>query len=234
MQIQLQDIASEGLKARLALPHGKAHVGVLVLPSVAGLGGHTNTTLTELASAGFLALAWDAFGAYDLGIDQKEKARIAESVQQDAAVVEEHRHWVGYLQKEFQLVRIGTLGFCRGGRMSLLLAAQDPRIAAAVAYYPTLRDPKPALVVDPVPLVGKVSCPVQIHYPGSDELTSQASFGRLRAALETRKSGATSTYFHPGAGHGFISRASQPGPDAAACVIAWPATVAFLKAALFA
>jgi dienelactone hydrolase len=191
-----------------------------------------STVLTQLGEAGLMALAWDPFSAYDAGIDQKEKARIADNVQQDALVLNEHKHWVGYLQKELGLARIAALGFCRGGRMSLLLAAQDTRIAAVAAYYPTLREPKPALVVDPVPLMGKLTCPVQVHYAGKDVLTSHASFGRLRAALEARESGLTSTYFHPQAGHGFLSRAGEKGPDGAASAFAWPATIAFLKAAL--
>jgi len=236
MQAQpLKDITSEGLRGRLAQPSRttEARVGVLVLPSVSGLAGNMSTVLAQLAEAGFLAVAWDPFWAYDTDIDQKEKARIAENVQQDALVVNEHKHWVGYMQKDLGVARIGALGFCMGGRMSLLLAAQDTRIAAVAAYYPTLREPKPALVVDPVPLMGKVTCPVQVHYPGKDVLTSHASFGRLRAALEARESGLTSTCFHPHAGHGFLSRANEKGhPDAAASAFAWPATLSFLKAAL--
>jgi carboxymethylenebutenolidase len=231
----LKDITREGLRARLAQPdHAmRASVGVFVLPSVSGLAGNTSTVLTQLGEAGLPALAWDPFSAYDAGIDQKEKARIADTVQQDAVVVNEHKHWIGYMQKELGLGRVAALGFCMGGRMSLLLAAQDARIAAVAAYYPTLRVPKPAPVVDPVPLLGKLACPVQVHYPGSDALTSHASFARLRAALEARESGLTSTYFHPHAGHGFLSRSNEKGhPDAAASALAWPATVSFLKAAL--
>jgi carboxymethylenebutenolidase len=229
-----KDIHSEKLRARLAPPdHAETNTGVLVLPPVSGLAGNLSKVLTQLAEAGFFALAWDPYSAHDAGIDEKEKTRIANTVQQDALVVNEHKHWVGYMEKELGLARIGAIGFCMGGRMSLLLAAQDPRIAAVVAYYPTMRDPKPALVVDPVPLMGKVTCPVQVHYPGRDVLTPHANFQRLRAALEARESGLTSTYFHPHAGHGFLSRAGEKGhPDAAASTFAWPATVSFLKAAL--
>ena len=209
----------------------KASAGVLVLPSVSGLPGVAKV-LAQLADAGFLALAWDPYSAYDAGIEQKEKVRIADTVQQDALVLNEHKHWVGYMQEAHRVARVGTLGFCMGGRMSLLLGAQDLRIAAVAAYYPTLRDPKPERVIDPVPLVAGLACPVQIHYPGSDVLTSHASFGRLRAALEARESGLTSTFFHPKAGHGFLSRAGESGPDGVASALAWPATVAFLKAAL--
>jgi carboxymethylenebutenolidase len=229
----LKDISSEGLPARLARPMETPNgTGVLLLPGVSGLDDTIDAVLAQLSEAGFTAIAWDPFHAYDRGMDVKEKARIAYNVQQDAEVVKEHKHWTGYLQQELGLDRIATLGFCMGGRQSLLLAAQDARIAAAVAFYPTLRDPKPAVVVDPVPLMGQLSCPVQVHYPGRDATTSQASFGRLRAALETRDSGLTSVNFYPQASHGFYARAGEQGhPDAAASALAWPATLTFLRTA---
>ena len=232
MSQPMKDVVSEGLRARIALPDRKTNRGVLVLPAVSGLAG-VNRALGDLAAAGFTALAWDPFSAYDAGIDENEKGRIANNVQQDAQVLNDHKHWAGYMQKELGLARISTMGFCMGGRMSILLAAQDPRIVSAVAFYPTMRDPLPALVVDPVPLVSKTKAHIQVHCPGKDALTPHANFHRLQAALEARESGATSIYWHPLAGHGFLSRQDEKGhPDADASAIAWPAAVAFLQSAL--
>jgi carboxymethylenebutenolidase len=231
--LAIGDVRSQGLSARVAKPSDSSNgIGVLVLPGVSGVDGTIDRALGSLVQAGFIALAWDPFYAYDAGMDVKEKARIAYTIQQDAEVLKEHRHWVGYMQHELGCARVAALGFCMGGRMSLLLAAQDGRIATVVAFYPTLRHPKPAVVVDPVPLMAQVRCAVQVHYPGKDTTTSHASFNSLRTALEARTSGLTSVYFYPEAHHAFLSRAGdKEHPDAAASALAWPATLSFLSTA---
>jgi carboxymethylenebutenolidase len=229
----LQDVTSEGLRARLALAEPPGSAGVLVLPAVSGLAGNIGKLLAGLAGAGLNALAWDPFSAHPADIALADKQKITETEQRDELAQREHSHWVDYLREERGLETVGVLGFCMGGRMSVLLAAADRRIASCVAYYPTLRDPQPANVLDPVPRAAKIACPVQIHYPGKDHLTSQASFGRLRTALEARTAAATAIYFHPQATHGFLSRAGEAGhPDAAAGALSWPATLAFLQATL--
>jgi carboxymethylenebutenolidase len=218
---------------RLGQPRGIPNgVGVLVLPGVSGIDAVIDRVLTDLAGAGFCAVAWDPFQSYDPAMDLKEKARIAYTVQLDADVLEQHSAWARHIDQALGLRRIAVLGFCMGGRMALLLAAQDSRIGAAVAFYPTLRDPKPAVVIDPVPLMAQVRCPVQLHYPGKDAATSRANFNALRTALEARSSGLTSVFFHPAASHAFLSRAGESDhPDGAASALSWPAALSFLATA---
>jgi len=230
----LQDITSGGLRARLALPQHPCDAGVLVLPSALGLGAMINRILTELANAGLAALAWDPFSAYDPIMSQEQKSKITETVQRDKIVLREHAHWLDHLQEQFGAKNCATLGFCMGGRMSLHLAAMDARVKAAVAFYPTLRDPRPENMVDLVPLTDRIACPVLVHYPGQDHLTSRDSFDQLRAALEGRRGPApTMAFFHPHARHGFMNQANKAGgPDAAATAIAWPPTLIFLRTVL--
>jgi carboxymethylenebutenolidase len=231
---ELQDIADAGLRARMALPQRKADAGVLVLPSAVGLGATVNRVLAELAGAGLAALAWDPFSAYDTVLTQEQKSRITETEQADEAVLREHVFWLDHLHDRLGARNVATLGFCMGGRMSLHLAAKDARVKAAVAFYPTLRDPRPENMVDLVPLAGGISCPVLVHYPGQDHLTSRASFGQLRASLESRPGSApTTVFFHPHARHGFMNQDQANGsPDAAATALAWPPTVAYLRTVL--
>ena len=118
--------------------------------------------------------------------------------------------------------------------MSLVLAAGDQRLQACVAFYPTVRDPKPAKASDVAALAPNIACPVQIHYPGQDYVTSNASFQKLRTALESRPSPApTCIYYYPQAHHGFLGKSRKESvDDADAGSIAWPAAVAFFRAAL--
>ena len=64
-------------------------------------------------------------------------------------------------------------GECNAG--VLLLAAEDTRVKAFSAFYPTMRDPRPANAIDLPPMADKIACPVQVHYPGRDHLTSPAT-----------------------------------------------------------
>lgn len=228
------DITRSGGRARLAQPLENCHAGVILLPSVVGLNQATDDLLVRLADAGFTALAWDPFFTYAPNLTREEKGRLSASVFDDTVLQREHSGWIDYMQQDLGVAKVGVIGFCMGGRMSLVLAAADRRLRACVAFYPSIRDPKPAKASDVVALAANIACPVQIHYPGLDYVTSNASFQKLRTALEARPDPAPScVHYYPQANHGFLGKTHEESPaDAAAGTIAWPTTVAFLRAAL--
>jgi carboxymethylenebutenolidase len=229
----IRDISFGKLHAQLLQPEADTRSGVLVLPSRDGVGGALDIVLSGLAAVGLAGFAWDPYTAYG-PVTEEDKARISQKVQQDAIVEQEHVQCLDYMQQELHLERIGTIGFCMGGRMAIVLAADDARINAVSAYYPTLRMPMPANVKDAVALAPKVPCPVEAHYPGKDILTTYESFQRLRAALESRKVlAATLSYFHPDATHSFFPQAHEPSrANEAAAHLAWPGTLAFFRSVL--
>jgi carboxymethylenebutenolidase len=227
---QLEDIVRDTTRGRVA--RASSREAVLLIPSAMGLNAFVDEKLIELAQAGFTALAWDPFYKYP-DLPAEKRSAHTDTVQQDAAVQKEHVRWLDYLKDEAGMERIGVLGFCMGARMSLALPAADARVDAAVSYYPTIRDPKPANVLDLLASAASIPCPVLVHYPGLDHLTSHTSFHKLRAALESRKDAGTFVHFHPRAHHGFQSKTSEENrDDYAAGLLAWPATLAFLKATL--
>ena len=232
--ITIKDIHRKGLHARYAKPRGKCSAGVLLLPSAFGFGPSVDDQLTRLVKAGLAALAWNPYSAYDPAISADERTRISGTVLMDADCLREQSSWVDYMSSTLDLSSIGLLGFCMGGRMALLLAAEDARIKAAAAFYPTMRDPLPANAIDLPPVADKIICPVQVHYPGKDHLTSHASLQRLRAALDARVGPTPAAVIHyPQASHGFLGKTREQSiADYESSHTCWAVTTAFFNATL--
>ncbi|MFH1604039.1 MAG: dienelactone hydrolase family protein [Pseudomonadota bacterium] len=233
-QTVFEEIRHDGLHVRYTRPAGESRAGVLFLPSVNGLTPAVDELLAQLADVGLLALAWDPFTAYPDAVTREQRGKISASVFKDTELVREHRACVDMLEKDLGAAKIGVVGFCMGGRMALRLAADEPRIAAASSFYPTMREPKPAGATDLPSVAGSIRCPVQVHYPGLDYVTSPASFERLRVALEARDGSApTVVYYHPKANHGFLGKTREESPeDYAAGLVSWPAALAFFRSTL--
>ncbi|MFM9970062.1 MAG: dienelactone hydrolase family protein [Burkholderiales bacterium] len=233
-KIIIKDIHRKGLHARYAKPWGKCKAGVLLLPSAFGFGPGVDEQLAHLAQAGLAALAWNPYSAYDANLPREERSRISETVLMDADCLREQSSWIDYMMDNLSLPNVGLLGFCMGGRMAMLLAAEDSRIKAVSAFYPTMRDPRPANAIDLPPVADKIICPVQVHYPGKDHLTSYASLQRLRTALDARTSTQPAAILHyPQGTHGFLGKTKEASPqDFASGLTSWPVTTAFFNAAL--
>src|SRR5439155_1561081 len=124
-------------------------------------------------------------------------------VHDEAAAVDQAR-CLTYLRDVLGLQRVGVIGWCMGGRMVLRLAAGDPGLAACVAYFPTLREPRPEHEADVIAVVDRIVCPVQALYGGKDHVTAPAAFASLQAALQ-RRSQPTMIHVYPDADHGFLA-----------------------------
>jgi carboxymethylenebutenolidase len=131
------------------------------------------------------------------------------------------------------LKAIGTLGFCLGGRFSLLLCVRDRRLGACLTYYPSIRVPKPPNQhQDAVALAAEISCPVQLVYPGQDHVIERETFLQLQATLQKRHA-PTIVQFYPEASHSFMVLDRTSGEvDRAAARLSWPQAIAFLSACL--
>ena len=68
-------------------------------------------------------------------------------------------------------------------------------------------------------------------YDAADQVITPEVFTELRTALESRVVGATEVQIHPGAEHGFMERPTSEA-NATATRLAWPQTLAFIRAAV--
>jgi len=206
-----------------------AQAGVLLLPSVHGVDQYARAYAHALAEAGLATVIWEPFpGAPPAESREQRAARLATLT--DSASLREMTWWLDFMASELTLSKIGTAGFCLGGRYGLLLSARDRRIAACVSYYPTIETPPlPGQDEDVVALAKGIPCPVHTIRAGKDHLTSHDVFQRLQANLQSRMA-PTMVQHYPAGDHGFMQRTGAT--NEAAIHLSTPQTIAFLKAAL--
>ncbi|HLG71148.1 MAG TPA: alpha/beta fold hydrolase [Chloroflexota bacterium] len=202
-----------------------ATAGMLLLPHVTGIEEGMHHDAQTFADAGFTTFVWDPYPGFDLS-SGKEPPRCV-----DDTVTGNQAKTIDWMLSELGVQRVGLVGWCMGGRMALNLAARERRLAVAVAYYPSIREPRRAEELDTPALVPDIRCPLQVVYPGKDHVTSNATFQRLREALDRSPAPKMILQF-PDAVHGFLSRMGEAEANRQAGELAWPQTMAFVGAAL--
>ena len=218
-----------GASCFLSRPAGTVKAGLLLLPTYTGNDRFARDYADRLAELGFATLAWNPYlGTSDALPAEEARERVA--TLKDGACLEHLSICAGYLQDELRVPTIGTIGFCFGGRFSLLLAARDRRIAACVAVYPSIFSPKAAYHdEDAVAMAPTISAPVLLIAAGQDKVMTAEVRGPLSLALNDRST-PTAIVFFPEADHGFMHRPS-PANDMATR-LARPQINAFLEAHL--
>jgi len=230
MSPKSQDIKQTGLFGFLAQPDEGATSGVLILPSIFGVNAFVRGYAETLARAGLAAAVVDYYaggglpGSYD---DAKATARKLS----DGQVANMETRWLDYLAGDLRLTSVGVIGFCLGGRFSLIAAARDKRIKACAAVYPSIESPLPAnQELDAVALSAGIAGAVHVVQPGHDHVASPETYASLKQTL-FKRSAPTIWQYYPDAEHGFMHRKDPPA-NPAATAVASPQVVAFLKGCL--
>jgi carboxymethylenebutenolidase len=123
---------------------------------------------------------------------------------------------------------MGEVGFCFGGRNTLLYAAHNPNLKAAVAYYGFIKSPtspiKPRTAMD---VIDQIHCPVLGLYggqdPGNPPDVVRAAEAKAKAAGKT-----VEMVIYPDAPHGFHAD-YRPSYRQADAEDAWRRTVAWFR-----
>src|SRR5207237_5735095 len=104
---------------------------------------HIKDVCDRLAADGFVALAPDLFHGKTASTQEPDTAgKLLMEMQLDEAA-RDMKGAVGWLAASDKTTgnRVGIVGFCMGGGLALLAAADNPTIAAVVAYYPGFGTP---------------------------------------------------------------------------------------------
>lgn len=217
--------------AYLAEPDGGSRGGMLLLPMIDGIGQRVKRFAQDIAETGVTTLCWDVFHGASSDTHSHDELFAMLAKMDDSAALGEQHELLEYLYQQRGVERVGTIGYCLGGRFALLLGAAEPRLANVIAYHPTVPlEPAANHSMDPFEATGRIEAPVLMHYPGQDTLVPMESFRALRDGLESRQEADTITHLYPRAEHGF-SNDSRHGNQANldAYERSWPQTLEFIK-----
>lgn len=211
-------------------PEPVSHAGIVLLPTIFGVDRFARDTADALAAAGIAALVWDPYPG-QLPPASVPEALARAATLEDEACLKRMSNCVDHLLDQRGLKAVATLGFCLGGRFSMLLGARDRRLAACLAYYPSIRVPNlPHQEQDAVARAVEIDCPVQLVCAGQDDVIKRDTVLRLQAALQERRV-PTIVQYYPEAGHSFMAttRPTAPAADRKAALLSWPQSIAFLR-----
>jgi carboxymethylenebutenolidase len=207
----------------LAEPKGKGPFpAVVVVIEWWGLNDQIKGVADRLAAEGYVALVPDLY--YGKVTADPEKAHELMRGLDEKVAVKDLSSAVGYLRSlpEVGSSKVGSIGFCMGGGVSLRLALAGAGLSGAVMFY---GQPE----TDPAALKS-VSCPVLGLFGAEDQGIPTEKVEEMAKQLNQVGKGAeVKTY--PGAGHAFFNE-TRPSYNQAAAEDAWKRTLAFFKANL--
>ena len=221
-----------GFAGYLALPPAGRGPGLVLWQEIFGVNEHIRAVADQYALAGFVVLAPDVFWrqaprvelAY-AGADREQAVQLMQGYSADQAL-SDVAVAVDQIKTRPEVTgRVGSIGYCMGGRMAYLTAASTD-LDAAVAYYG-------GGIQTQLDRAASIRCPMQLHYAERDDHIPLAAVEQVRAALLQRGGVASSdVHVYPGAVHGFNcwARASYHPASAA---LALGRAVTFLAQHLF-
>jgi carboxymethylenebutenolidase len=209
----------------LVKPSSGSGPGVLVIQEWWGLDSGIKTMADRLGAAGFVALVPDLYHGELAAHDEMDKAaHLMQSMPPDRAG-RDMSGAVDYLASHSAVTSdgIGVVGFCMGGMLSFLIAANRPdKVKAVVPFYGF---PQGAMEPD----WSKLTASISGHMAEHDDFFPPAAAHALEAKLRGMGKDVTLTV-HPGTGHAFMGPHNALGTlNATLGDQIWPEVVSFLR-----
>jgi len=228
-------VAGGHIPAYRAMPAkpGK-HPTIVVIQEIFGVHEHIKDICRRLAKMGYYAIAPELFARQG---DVSKMTDIGEILSQvvakvpDAQVFADIDASIAFAKASghADTKKLGTMGFCYGGRMVWLYNQHNPRVKAGIAYYGLLSGLKSDIKAnDPIDIAATLNVPTLGLYAGSDSFIPDAMVDQMRAQLQKSSSGSEIVVF-PGLNHGFNAD-YRPTYDKAAADYAWKLAGDWLKA----
>lgn len=196
----------------LAIPAKGTGPGVIVIQEWWGLVDHIKDVCDRFAKEGYVALAPDLYhGESTKSPDEAGKLMMALRIDE---AERDLRGGIQYLlnHEATRGDKVGTIGFCMGGALSLYAASKNPQVGACVVFYGIHPNVKPDL--------SNLQAPVLGIYAERDKSVPPESVRELERKLkELGKS--VEIHIYPDTDHAFFNDRRPDVYNAKAAEDAW-------------
>jgi carboxymethylenebutenolidase len=198
--------------------------GVIVIQEWWGLVPHIKAVADRFAAEGFTALAPDLYRG-EAASEPDEAGKLMMGLKLDRAG-KDLSGAVDLLQEKTGRTKVGVVGYCMGGGLTLTLACQRPdAVAAAAPFYGVIPWPEAQ------PDWSAIGGVVEGHYAENDAFATPEAARALEADLKSRGKNAT-FHVYPGTHHAFFNDDRPDVYDATASNTAWSRVLALFRANL--
>ncbi len=190
----------------LAVPASGSGPGVIVVQEWWGLNPQIKGVADRLASEGFVALAPDLYHGELAEHDEMDKAAHLMNTLPGERAARDMLGAVDYLlaRDECTSTKVGAIGFCMGGMLTMILAAiGGDKIGAATPFYG-------APVFGNAPDWSGLTAPIKGHYAVNDDFFKPAEVTAIEEELKAMGKDVELT-IHVGAGHAFTNETNAMG-----------------------
>ena len=204
----------------LAAPTTAQGPGVVVIQEWWGLVDHIKDVCDRFAAEGFVALAPDFYHG-EIAKSPDEAGKMMMALRIDDAE-KDLKGAIDYLlaHAATSSSKVGTVGFCMGGALSLYAATKNDNVGACVVFYGGHPNVKPDLA--------NLKSPVLGIYGERDRSVSPSVVHELERKL--KELGKSFEYhIYPDADHAFFNDTRPTVYNAEAAADAWTRTVEFLR-----
>lgn len=212
----------EKVSAYLARPDAEGPSPALILiHEWWGLNEQVKGEARKFAEQGFVALAPDLYHGSVTG-DPSMAHELMRGLPQDRAVRDLKAAFAFLAARaDVKKEKIGSVGWCMGGGLSLQLAVNEPQLAASVVYYGAM----PTSAED----IQKIHAPVLGNFGGEDRGIKVEAVQAFEKAMKGKSA---DLKIYSGAGHGFQNANNKLSYHQNAAEDSWKRTLAFLNRTL--
>ena len=204
----------------LATPASGPGPGVIVIQEWWGLVPHVKDVADRFAGEGFVALAPDLYhGRSTTSPDEAGKLMMALEI---GRAERDLRGAIDFLLARDDVAgeRVGTVGFCMGGQLSLFAACANPSVGACVDFY--------GIHPNVTPDLASLQAPVLGFFAERDGFVTPEAARKLEADLRAAGKKVEITVFD-GADHAFFNDARPDVYHAAYAGECWSRMIAFYR-----
>ncbi|MFM7965207.1 MAG: dienelactone hydrolase family protein [Betaproteobacteria bacterium] len=198
--ISVKNTRNEQFDAYVSLPPTGRGPGLVILQEIFGVNEHIRAVADQYAADGYCVIAPDIFWRegrkIELAYDPQGFERglgLLGKLDIDQTAIDLQATVTALKQQSACTGKVGSLGFCMGGLLSFIAAA-EAGVDTAVCYYG-------GGIHQHLDRAKKIRCPVLFHFADQDAYIPQQAVQAVRKSLGGRKN--VRVIVHAGVDHGF-------------------------------